>query len=323
MRTIAVFVENRPFFGALLVHIPLLHALRARHPGARIVLLAPFEQASLLVKLGCADEVVPYARGSFDVFRKVRHLAPDAIVQLRPASRGLDFAAGLQRAPERLGFDSFLGRRLYTRAVFHDTSIYRPRKYLTLLESREAALAAPLGDWFRAEIARTGAAAAGGRDTLAILPGGGAGDFKRWGLASFLALATRLAAREPALSFAWVLGPQETELAGAVRSSPLAPRSRYVVDRPVAELAALAFAARGAVGNDCGPGHVFQMCGCPFTSVLSDEDGKVADRLAEWIDGPNRARAVVSARGAAIASVPVERVEESVVTMLAENRSRS
>ena len=38
MRTIAGFVENRPFFGALLVHVPLLEALRRLDPVSRIVL---------------------------------------------------------------------------------------------------------------------------------------------------------------------------------------------------------------------------------------------------------------------------------------------
>ncbi len=55
--TIVVFVENRPFFGAILVHAPFLDELRRRHPGARLVLFSPFAAAEMLVRLGLADAV--------------------------------------------------------------------------------------------------------------------------------------------------------------------------------------------------------------------------------------------------------------------------
>lgn len=314
MSRIAVFVENRPFFGALLVHVPLLHALRERHAGARLVLFAPFDAAGLLVRLGCADEAVRYDGRFADVSRRLRTLAPERLLVLRPASRWLDLAAAGSGARERLGFDSWLARLAYTRRAPHDTAIYRPRKYLTLLGGRAWALAQPLDRWFR-DVAAAAPTAHGAE--LAILPGGGAGAFKLWGSEHFIALAARLAADDPALRFAWVLGPQEAALRERIEASPVGARSRCLVDRPVAELAALAFAARGAVGNDCGPGHVFQMCGCPFACVMSDHDGGAAVRIAEWIDAPNREHAIRSAPGESIDRVPVEAVAERVRSLLA------
>ncbi len=88
------------------------------------------------------------------------------------------------------------------------------------------------------------------------------------------------------------------------------------MDRPVAELAAAAFGAIGAVGNDCGPGHVFQMCGCPFACVMSDHDGQARARIAEWIDTPNLPHAVASEPGRAIDTVPVDHVARAVQEML-------
>ncbi|HTR96477.1 MAG TPA: glycosyltransferase family 9 protein [Candidatus Acidoferrales bacterium] len=312
---IAVFVENRPFFGALIVHLPLLHALRTRHPAARVALFSPFEEAAQLVDLGAADQLVRYTGRFADVRARLARFAPDAAIVLRPASRWLDLAVATSGTRERAGFDSWLAPLAYTRRVPHDTSIYRPRKYLTLIERREDALAAPLDPWFR--LAAAVAPDARERGELAILPGGGAGDFKRWGAGHFLELAAQLAADDASLRFAWVLGPQEAALAARIAASPVAERSRCVVARPVAELAALAFSARGAVGNDCGPGHVFQMCGCPFACVMSDHDGEAKLRVAEWIDAPWRGLASVSAPGRPIADVAPEVVAANVRRMLA------
>lgn len=308
MRTIAVFVENRPFFGALLVHVPLLEALRRREPGARIVLYAPFPQARMLVEWGAADAAVVYASRFAQVLALLRGSRPDEALVLRPASRWLDLAIAAARVPVTAGYASWLARLLYTRVAPHDTGIYRPRKYLALVMSREEALRAPLDRWF-APLARTSAlAGAPVARTLALLPGGGAGDFKRWPAERFLALGEALLAQDGELRLAWILGPQEAEWRGRIAASPLAARSDVHVDLPLADLAAVAYRARAAVGNDCGPAHVFQMCGCPFACVISDHDGEGPIRAAEWLDAANRPLATLSRPGEAIGTVAVEPV---------------
>lgn len=319
MRTIAVFLENRPFFGALLVHLPLLRTLRERAPDARIVLFAPFPQASMLVEAGAADALVTYTGRFGPVRRLLRAQSPDEVLVLRPASQWLDLAVATSGARATAGFDSWLSRRVLRRTAPHDTAIYRARKYLTLAMPRAEALAADLSAHFRDAVARAGAAppAWAGARTLAVLPGGGAGDFKRWGAGRFLALCERLAADDPGLRFAWILGPQEADVRERLDASPLAARTRVLFDRPVPELAAAAFAATAAVGNDCGPGHVFQMCGCPFACVISDHDGEGAIRADEWLDAANRALATIGAPGGAIGTIPVAGVLERTQRALA------
>jgi ADP-heptose:LPS heptosyltransferase len=322
MRTIAVFVENRPFFGALLVHLPLLHVLRVRHPGSRLVLLAPFPEARMLVGAGAADEALEY-RGSFaGALAALKRVRADEALLLRPASRGLDLAIAAAGVPVRTGFASWLTRALFTHVVPHDTAIYRPRKYLTLLLPRQEALAAPLDSWFRAEAHRATLPAAAWQRTLAILPGGGAGEFKRWGIERFLALAERLAVLDPALRFAWGLGPQEAAWRERIVGSPLAARFEVLFDRPPADLAAAAYAAVAAVGNDCGPGHVFQMCGCPFACVMGDHDHEGAIRAAEWLDAANRPLASLPGAGEPIGAVTLEAVLDRVRAALAAGEAR-
>lgn len=318
MSTIAVFVENRPFFGALLVHAPLLHALRERHPGARIVLLAPFAEARLLVEAGAADALEVYEGRFADVRSRLVALGPDRVVSLRPASRWLDLAIASVRPRAAAGFASWLAPLAYSHTAPHDTRVYRPRKYLTLVMPRDAALAAPLDPAFRALGAHEPSPLSheAGTRTLAVLPGGGAGEFKRWGVARFVALAESLAAGDPALRFAWVLGPQEMDAFDAILGSRIGPLSTVLGNPRLPQLAAAAFAVDAAVGNDCGPGHVLQMCGARFTCVVSDHDGEGAIRADEWIDARSRGWAVIGAPGAPIADVPVARVRERVIAML-------
>jgi ADP-heptose:LPS heptosyltransferase len=323
MHTTAIFIENRPFFGALLVHVPLLHALRRERPESRLVLHAPFPQARLLVDEGAADDLLVYSGGFAQALASLRRLRPDAALVLRPASRGLDLAVAAAHVPASAGFDSWLGRRVYTRVAPHDTRVYRPRKYLSLVTDGATARRATLDEWFRPLASRAALATQSWTRTLAVLPGGGAGEFKRWGVDRFLALCGRLAADDPALRFAWVLGPQERDAVPRIAASPVADRSEILAERPLADLAAAAFAAHAAVGNDCGPGHVFQMCGCPFACVMGDHDGHGAIRAAEWIDEPSLPFTSFPATGEPIGEVGVETVLERVRAALAKRDAAS
>ncbi|HEY5997727.1 MAG TPA: glycosyltransferase family 9 protein [bacterium] len=308
---VAVFLENRPFFGALLAHAPLLWELRRRHPGRRIVAFAPFEEAHLLRDLGAADALVRYEPSFRCVRSHLRELRPEAIYLLRPYSFWLTAAVGLQPARPRAGFRTRAGRLLLSRAVPHDVSLYRPRKYLALLPDLDHR-SAPLDGFFRELAAGADRAALPPDPFVAVLPGGGAGAFKLWGVERFLAVCHRLAGADPRLRFLFVLGRAEEHLLPAIEAALGADRARVLLEAPVATIAAAALAAEAAVGNDCGPGHVFQMCGCPYVCVMSDHDARAPQRTLEWLDAPNRPLAQVSPPGAPITAVPVEPVAAAV-----------
>ncbi len=305
--TAAVFLEKKPYFGATLVHIPFLHLLRRAYPGVRLVALSPAGPMSLLRDEGAADEFVRYDWSFSGIRRTLRAIGPDLVFVLRPASRGLDLAVASCRPRASVGYESWLGRLLYSRVAPASGDIYRARKYLALLLEREAALSAPLDGWFREAAAFSAFRAPSGR-AIAVLPGGGSGDFKLWGADRYLELCGRLASLDRSLNFLWVLGPREAGLRERISASPVAGRSSVLQSAPLRDLAAAAFSCAGAVGNDCGPGHVFQMCGCPFTCVMSGLDGKGGRCADEWLDSSNRPFAVISVSGEPITSVRVEDV---------------
>jgi ADP-heptose:LPS heptosyltransferase len=296
----------------MLVHVPFLHALRERHPGSRIVLFSPFADAELLVRIGVADEVRLYAKDIRQIARTLRAAQADVVYCLRPFSLRLDLAIGASGVPERAGYSSWLNAALFTRTVPHDTTIYRPRKYLTLLPGVDARAAA-LGDWFRTQApAATLRPEAWGR-SLGVLPGGGAGEFKLWGIENFLAACVAIAERDPDVQFVFVLGRQEAQHRARIEASPVARRSRCLIDEPVPALAAVAEQAIAAFGNDCGPGHLFQMCGCPYACIMANHDGTAGRRIAEWVDETNRPFAVTTRTAGDIKSIPVQAVVARVV----------
>jgi ADP-heptose:LPS heptosyltransferase len=315
VKTIAVFLEKKPYYGATVAHIPFLHLLRRVHPGARVVVLSPANSMELLAKVGAADEFVPYEWSFNGIRRTLRAIGADLVFVLRPASRGLDLAVASSRPRASASYHSWLGRLLYSRVVPQNSGIYRARKYLTLLLAQAAARTAPLDGWFREAAKASSFTAPAGR-TLAVLPGGGSGDFKLWGIERYLELCGKLAAREPGLNFLWILGPQEAAYRELIEASGVAGRSKILLSAPLQDLAAAALACAAAVGNDCGPGHVFQMCGCPFTCVLSDLDGRGLRCADEWLDLPNRPFATLSDPGKPITDVKVETVLASVLKRL-------
>ncbi|PIU20422.1 MAG: hypothetical protein COT18_02345 [Elusimicrobia bacterium CG08_land_8_20_14_0_20_59_10] len=316
VKTIAVFLEKKPFFGAIIVHLPFLHALRRVYPGAKLVVLSPAPAMELLARAGAADEFVLYKWSFSGIRRTLLGIAPQLVFVLRPASRGLDLAVASCRLPHSAGYHSWLGRLLYSHIVPQNSGIYRARKYLTLLLEASAAGNVPLDGWFREAAARAKLSTTSWGRTLAVLPGGGAGDFKRWGEDNYLELCGKLAALDAELNFLWILGPQEAGLEKKILASGPAPRSRILSGAALPDLAAAAFAAAGAVGNDCGPAHIFHMCGRPYACVMSDHDGRGERRAAEWLDAPNRPFAVLSPPGAPISAVRVETVLGTVKRML-------
>jgi ADP-heptose:LPS heptosyltransferase len=117
--------------------------------------------------------------------------------------------------------------------------------------------------WANADIGRFGLA---GRFCL-LAPGGAAHrPAKRWPAAHYGALAGRLAA-----------GGIQPVILGTAEEAGLAAAIRGICDRAIdltgrtglADIAALARSAAGAVGNDTGPMHMIAAAGCPAVVLFS------------------------------------------------------
>ena len=107
---------------------------------------------------------------------------------------------------------------------------------------------------------------------IVLMPGGGAGDYKRWPIEHYVALADLLKATlVPQASFCFVMGPDETEqhrwLQSLGRSDFV-----YLMTRPLSEIAKAVMGATLVVANDCGPSHLAQFAGVPYVGVFHESN---------------------------------------------------
>jgi ADP-heptose:LPS heptosyltransferase len=117
--------------------------------------------------------------------------------------------------------------------------------------------------WLSADTARFGL----GKRYVLLVPGGAAHrPEKRWPVESFAALARNLAADgfEPVV----LGGSQERDLGESIRA--VCPGARDLTgETSFADIAVLARAAAGAVGNDTGPMHLIAAAACPALILFS------------------------------------------------------
>jgi ADP-heptose:LPS heptosyltransferase len=126
--------------------------------------------------------------------------------------------------------------------------------------------------WVKADVSRFGLT---GRYAL-IVPGGAAHrPGKRWPATRYTELAASLAAR--GLTPVVVGARQEAPIAAEIAADCAAARS-LCGETTIAEIAALARGAAGAVGNDTGPMHVIAAAGCPVLVLYSDDSDPALTR---------------------------------------------
>ncbi|MGE4339454.1 MAG: glycosyltransferase family 9 protein [Pigmentiphaga sp.] len=268
MRDIVVLVRSRPFFGAQLVMFPALHQLKQWLPDHCLRVVARDPLGSVFEALPWVDEF-RLARSAFDEWRAIGS-ACAVLLALHPSSERHGALAALRLPPVRLGYhNGRLTDRVWTHAIAADTHTYRALHGLQLLNAwrpldpfasaRDSVLA------LAAVLPPAERVAPGG---IVLMPGGGAGEFKKWGLDNFLALVEALR-RGPsgAAPVHIVLGPAEAAEAAALEADAIHDCTVWL-QPSLSQLAALVADARLVVANDCGPSHLGQCSGTPFVGLF-------------------------------------------------------
>ena len=104
-RTTRLWIRMPNWLGDVVMALPLLRAIRASRPDARITLLARAQFRPLLEQLGVADQVLPLpppGPGYWLNFHRLRHAYPDCYLLLTNSLRG-DLEAWLTRCRQRFG----------------------------------------------------------------------------------------------------------------------------------------------------------------------------------------------------------------------------
>jgi ADP-heptose:LPS heptosyltransferase len=311
-----VFLQNRDFFGARLIHMPLLFSLKGAYADNEIIVFSPFESSHFFEKMGLVSEVVVYSYGLLRMRRKLKRLRPDLIVSLRPGSEWLNLAIGLSGAKQRLSFRTVTTQILFTHTVTRDISIYRAQAFLRILEL--IGISSAPGTFFWEQSKQGTILLPDGRNTFCLIPGGGSGKFKRWGIKNFLGLCDRLKRRYEKTAFIFIIGEAEKHYVEEIESASIAKDSKILFNETIANCARAVAACKVTIANDCGPAQIAQMMNVPYVGIFSNYDGKARGRIAEWFFQHENAQAVTTENVEDIKAIPVERVEKAVCQLFPE-----
>ncbi|UCC39205.1 MAG: glycosyltransferase family 9 protein [Candidatus Aminicenantes bacterium] len=313
MRSV-VFLQKRDFFGNRLIHLPLLYELKHAFTENELVVFSPFESSYFFKDIGLADEVNVYSYGFLRMLRWLRSLKPDLIISLRPRSSWLNLAIGLSGAKERLGFKTAISRVLFSGTVKRNTSVYRPLDFLKLLEP--IGIYASPEKFFREKVKKGIIKLQQNRECFCLMPGGGTGEFKRWGIGNFLGFCQRIKENQRNATFTFILGEAEKDYIEQIQSSSVAKDSLILFNESVPSIAQVVAACKVTIANDCGPSHIAQMMKVPYVGIFSNHDGNAHERIAEWFFEHEKAVAVTSEPLKDMKSIPVEQIEKAVSQVL-------
>jgi ADP-heptose:LPS heptosyltransferase len=296
---IAVYLQNRDFFGAKLIHIPFLHELRIMYPSAQIHLFAPYKSGQLFLDLGLADQFHQYGRGVRSNLKLLNDLKIDAIYNFRPEPVWLNIAILLSRAREKYSLNNsrlpWPGRK----NVYYDVTVYRADAFAAILQRPY-----DIRDFFnRFEPSPKPV----GEKWLCLLPGGGAGEFKKWGIDNYLSLAQIFSDHRIFV----ILGPEEASYVMAIEAAS-GGKFTILQNKSLPELVSIFRSTDLFIANDCGPAHIAQMLLKPLVMILSDVKGMAHAIAAEWFKRHEKSRIVIGESGQDIKSISVERVMEAV-----------
>lgn len=268
-----VLILQTAFLGDATLTLPLARAVKALYPKARVTLVTRPDNAELFRGSPWVDETWLDAKKELPSFFKlVSKLKAGrfdlALIPHRSLRSAL--AAWLAGVPERVGFSSSFGGRLFTRVVPFTWGMHDLERNLSLLLPLAPELDAqgPAGEPVYLEPepgAREAVAALVGKASGGPLVGlhpGSVWATKRWPEDRFAALAARLA-REEGATVVLVGGRSDQALCARVASAA----GQGVIDlsgrTSLAQLIALMPRLAAFVTNDSGPMHIATASGVP------------------------------------------------------------
>ena len=291
------------FLGTQIVSYPLLYQIKQFWPACHLRVVAQDAVSQHYLTLPWVDAFTQ-ADKLPEVYRAMDGDA-DLVIALHFASEKYGIAASLKRPKFRLGFkNKRVTDFVWTHSHRKDFAEYMGLANLRVLAAFKdfdpaqaarqcvQALAAIEGQASTAksselananDVSRSGSrlnesstlsasASDANAPQIVLMPGGGAGDYKRWPIEQYVALADLLKSTlVPQATFCFVMGPDEAEqhhwLQSLGRSDFV-----YLMTRPLSEIAKAVMGAKLVVANDCGPSHLAQFAGVPYVGVFHESN---------------------------------------------------
>ena len=290
-----ILVRATNWVGDAVMSLPALRAIRARYPGAEIVVLAKPWVADLYSRERFADRVILYTpRTLAEKLKfawKLRRERFDHAILLQNAFEAA-LVARVAGIPQRTGYNRDGRGWLLTRAVAvpkkGEIPAHERYYYLELLRRAGIIDEIPPVDWIRLE-----GLSPRKDNVVGISPGAAYGTAKRWLPESFAETAVRLA-REFGASVTVFGTKDERQLCEEVAAA--IARQGIVVNNcagttTLAEFIDLAAACKVFITNDSGAMHIASAAGTPMVAIFGATDhigtgptGPVARIIREPVD---------------------------------------
>jgi ADP-heptose:LPS heptosyltransferase len=303
VKNVIVFIRSMQFLGTQIVSYPLLYQIKQFWPTCTLRVVAQDAVGKHYLTLPWVDAFTQADRLP-EVYRAMDGRA-DLVIALHFASEKYGLAALLKRPKYRLGFkNNRVTDFVWTHSHRKDFSEYMGLANLRLLavfKDFEPAHAARQCVQALAAVADPAPSAqspvlshlAGMPVCLSrlnesetvpasvnevnisqviLMPGGGAGDYKRWPIEHYVALADLLKSTViPHARFCFVMGPDEAEQYRWLQSLERSDFA-FLMTRPLSDIAKAVISAQLVVANDCGPSHLAQFAGVPYVGVFHESN---------------------------------------------------
>ena len=292
MKKIVIFSQNRDFFGAQIVHIPLIKELKNKYPNSHISIFSKNKITYLLKSLALVDEVI-IEENKLITFYKYLKINPSITINLRKNSSFINFFISFFNFKTKIGFETFLSKKFFTVTKKHDSTIYRAQNYLNLINGH-----------LKPKTIIT-------EKEIAIIPGAG-GDFKIWSLKNYIELATQIKKKYPQYELSFILGEKEK----AFKKELLKHNFTIHYNLEINKLFKVIESSKITIANDCGPSHIAQISNNHYIILYSDEFEDATTITKEWYNNKEGSYALISSPKQHINSLLVTNVFEKVEIIL-------
>ena len=306
-----VLLRNRPHFGAQITSLPVLYFFFLHHGKQEpLTLLSKSNVSWVYQQLPWIEECI-HSNSKIEEIKKL--CSCDNLLNLRPSNRlpvMLHKILGKGKLFDLVKNDSLARLTSNTHNVLC-TSEYRASAYLKIFIKDEQALLEHLSAPFLSLIKDSKLETKKAELNILIMPGGGAGEIKKWGIENFVSSSKSIAqSLNKSCHINVLLGPDEKDeivfMEKLIRSDN---RFSLYINIPIKDIAKLVDECDLTIANDCGPSHIAQCMQKPYIGLFREPN-------TEWFLYHPKSIKILPQEGQGIKTIQPQAVIDRAVTLL-------
>ena len=279
MKKIVLFLQNRNFLGAQIVHIPLLNALKEAYPNSTITIFSKHKISGILKELQLVDKII-FEREKIEIIKDYINEKADITILLRSKSLFLNLLVGISNRNIKIGFENSVSKLFFTKTKKTNPKIYRANNYLALIDKKSDNLQNSINN------------------TIIIIPGAG-GDEKIWDINNYIKLSQLLKESHASQEIIFILGKKEESYMDILKEN----HQNYLFELNIKDLSHIIYEAKLVIANDCGPSHFAQIHNQNFLILYTNDDGNAETIIKEWFNKKENSYPIKSAKFTTINSI--------------------